>query len=407
MRCRDRTTFRVGPGCAARHWARPRSPRAHAFALRTVAHRPAQHRLHPGGRSRIRGRRLLRPARPRHAEHRSSGRERRQVSPGLRQLRRLHRDARRAHHRPLSISPADRSRRAAAGPHPDSRVASGNSRRCPSLLRKAGYATTLVGKWHLGTLPRFGPLQSGYDHFYGFRSGALDYYSHPGTDQKDDLWDDDVGDSSGGLPDGPARRSCRQSDQRLRKIGPAILPEPAFQRAALAVGGAGRRSRVGADQGDQPPALRRRHAEDLSADDRADGSADWPRARRARVERHCATTPSSSSPATTAASGSPTRGRSPDGRPSCSKVVFAFRRSSPGPRACRSGGRHEQVAISMDWLPTLLAAAGAAIDPASPPDGINLLRHLTDPASTVPRSTVLALQGQRPARRARSATTSF
>src|ERR1700731_4633696 len=48
----------------------------------------------------------------------------------------------------------------------------------PSLLKKAGYGTTLVGKWHLGLLPKFGPLQSGYDHFYGFRGGAVDYYSH-------------------------------------------------------------------------------------------------------------------------------------------------------------------------------------------------------------------------------------
>ena len=50
----------------------------------------------------------------------------------------------------------------------------------PSLLKKAGYGTTLVGKWHLGLLPKYGPLQSGYDHFYGFRSGASDYYTHPG-----------------------------------------------------------------------------------------------------------------------------------------------------------------------------------------------------------------------------------
>src|SRR4051794_38296799 len=62
----------------------------------------------------------------------------------------------------------------------------------PSLLRKAAYGTTLVGKWHLGALPRFGPLQSGYDHFYGFRGGGVDYYTHAGLNQKDDLWDDDV-----------------------------------------------------------------------------------------------------------------------------------------------------------------------------------------------------------------------
>src|SRR5256712_9722869 len=36
----------------------------------------------------------------------------------------------------------------------------------PSLLKKASYGTTLVGKWHLGVLPTFGPLQSGYDHFF-------------------------------------------------------------------------------------------------------------------------------------------------------------------------------------------------------------------------------------------------
>src|SRR5580692_9541839 len=60
----------------------------------------------------------------------------------------------------------------------------------PSLLKKAGYGTSLVGKWHLGVLPKFGPLQSGYDHFYGFRGGAVDYYRH--TNQRDDLWDDDV-----------------------------------------------------------------------------------------------------------------------------------------------------------------------------------------------------------------------
>src|SRR5215831_18289160 len=48
----------------------------------------------------------------------------------------------------------------------------------PSILKKAGYQSTLVGKWHLGRLPDFGPLQSGYDHFYGFRGGALDYFTH-------------------------------------------------------------------------------------------------------------------------------------------------------------------------------------------------------------------------------------
>jgi arylsulfatase A-like enzyme len=48
----------------------------------------------------------------------------------------------------------------------------------PSLLRTAGYGTTLVGKWHLGFLPDFGPLKSGYDHFFGIFGGAADYFNH-------------------------------------------------------------------------------------------------------------------------------------------------------------------------------------------------------------------------------------
>ena len=44
-------------------------------------------------------------------------------------------------------------------------------------LKAAGYATGLVGKWHLGALDRrYHPNSRGFDHFVGFRGGWQDYW---------------------------------------------------------------------------------------------------------------------------------------------------------------------------------------------------------------------------------------
>jgi len=46
----------------------------------------------------------------------------------------------------------------------------------PSLLKTNGYATGLIGKWHLGFRREFRPQAHGFDEFFGFLSGAHDYY---------------------------------------------------------------------------------------------------------------------------------------------------------------------------------------------------------------------------------------
>lgn len=64
----------------------------------------------------------------------------------------------------------------------------------PSLLKSAGYATALAGKWHLGNTPETVPNARGFDYFYGFHSGCVDYFSHryywgdPKTVNYHDLW---------------------------------------------------------------------------------------------------------------------------------------------------------------------------------------------------------------------------
>jgi len=58
----------------------------------------------------------------------------------------------------------------------------------PSLLRDSGYRTALIGKWHLGYPPSFGPLRSGYEEFFGPMSGGVDYFTHCSSTGTHDLW---------------------------------------------------------------------------------------------------------------------------------------------------------------------------------------------------------------------------
>ncbi len=44
------------------------------------------------------------------------------------------------------------------------------------LLRDAGYVTGIVGKWDLGQRRKFRPLERGFDEFYGFLVGFHDYF---------------------------------------------------------------------------------------------------------------------------------------------------------------------------------------------------------------------------------------
>jgi arylsulfatase A-like enzyme len=43
-------------------------------------------------------------------------------------------------------------------------------------FKKRGYTSGVIGKWHLGELPQFHPLQRGFDEFWGYLGGGHDYF---------------------------------------------------------------------------------------------------------------------------------------------------------------------------------------------------------------------------------------
>lgn len=64
-------------------------------------------------------------------------------------------------------------------------------RSLPQLLKNAGYATALLGKWHLGERPEFHPNRHGFDYFWGYLGGFIDWYTHTGATGQHDLWEND------------------------------------------------------------------------------------------------------------------------------------------------------------------------------------------------------------------------
>lgn len=58
-------------------------------------------------------------------------------------------------------------------------------------LREKGYATGLMGKWHLGYQRPFNPTRHGFDQFRGYISGNVDYFSHIDQAGVEDWWHDE------------------------------------------------------------------------------------------------------------------------------------------------------------------------------------------------------------------------
>jgi len=94
----------------------------------------------------------------------------------------------------------------------------------PSLLRDAGYRTALIGKWHLGFAPAFGPLLSGYQEFFGPMAGGVDYFTHCDSTGRHDLrHNDEPHQEPGYLTDLLSRRAVDYVERMAAERAPFFL----------------------------------------------------------------------------------------------------------------------------------------------------------------------------------------
>jgi arylsulfatase A-like enzyme len=252
----------------------------------------------------------------------------------------------------------------------------------PAQLKKAGYTTALVGKWHLGPLPDFGPLKSGYDHFFGFREGGSDYFDH---DQR--LWaDDELAHEPGYLTDLLGDRAVNVIRDNVAGRQPFLLSLH-FNAPHWPWEGPGDEI-----ESKRIAALRR------GLMDHDGGSMKTYAAMVTRMDYQIVRVLD-----VLAATGigddtiviftSDNGGeRYSDNWPFSGMKTELLEGGLRIPAIVRWPGHvpassinEQQTIMHMDWLPTLLAAAGAVPDPSSPPDGMSLLPTLTADAPAVPR----------------------
>lgn len=259
----------------------------------------------------------------------------------------------------------------------------------PSLLRKLGYDTSLIGKWHLGALPQYGPQQSGYDHFWGFRSGGVDYFTHRTLDGRSDLWDGATPIERAGYMTDMLGEQARASLQRSSTSDKPFFMSLHFNAPHWPWEG----------PGDAAEARRLQNVKGSGAlFDYDGGSMATFAAMVTRMDQQIGLIldeldrlglAKDTIVVFTSDNGGE---RYSDTWPFTGKKTELLEGGLRIPAIIRwpghvtPGTASEQVMISMDWLPTLLNCAGGAPDPRYPSDGMDLTFSFSGNVPAMPRT---------------------
>jgi len=261
-------------------------------------------------------------------------------------------------------------------------------------FKAVGYATGMVGKWHLGPEPQFHPMRRGFDEYFGFVGGAYTYF--------------------------PGREGARQrADGIVRGTEPVVETEyltDAFGREAVAfierhrtepfflylafnavhspLEASDKYLERFAHISDEN---RRIHAGMLSAMDDAVGAV-LAKLREAGIEKDSLVffiSDNGGPTRQTTSRNDPLRGYKGQVYEGGIRVPFLVQWKGRIP----AGKVYEHPVISLDILPTALAAAGADLPKDVKLDGVNLLPHLAGERISAPHETLFWRMGAQAAAR--------
>ena len=253
----------------------------------------------------------------------------------------------------------------------------------PSLLRGAGYATALAGKWHLGYPPHFGPLKSGYSEFFGALGGGIDYFSHRDGAGVLDLYDGEAPAAHAGYVTDLITDRATDFIERQQGTGAPFLLSvhytaphwPWETRADEAESGRIGNELFHFDGGSLETYRTMVHHMDEGIGRLFGALA------ATGADENTLVVFTSDNGGERYSDTWPFTGRKMDLLEGGIRVPLVAR----WPAYIPAGSVTGQVAATMDWMPTMLACAGVAPDPQHPPDGIDLRPVLESSATVVPR----------------------
>lgn len=248
-------------------------------------------------------------------------------------------------------------------------------------LKKAGYDTIAIGKWHLGNKPEYRPMQRGFDEFFGTLANTSFFHPTQFVDSRRSPDVMPIDDPNFYTTDAYSERAVDWLDRR-EKDHPwfMYLPFNAQHAPLQATPKYLERFPTITDE------KRKIFAAMMSAMDDAVGKV-LSKVRAMGQESDTLVfffSDNGGPTAQTTSSNAPLRGFKATTWEGGVRVPFCVQ----WPGTLPAGKVYEHPIIQLDILPTALAAAGVSMEPSWKLDGVNLLPYLTGEAKGKPHETL-------------------